>query len=255
MCTIRLVAIAPNCCLGSPMAVQGRLVPGNALCCTALKDEGVDMGKRAPDGDVSRGPGEAETGLLTPPSGTRSEVAHEKALRSAESLLKSGGMKAATIDAISEQSGVSKVTLYRHWPSRQAIAAEAFGVLMARHLTFPETDSAQADLNDYLGDIGEFYRGPLGSIFAELVGACANDPTTAAYFRTFFLDERRRGFAALIRRCVDSGYFREDIDTEEAIDLFFGPLIYRMLVGHAGIDDNTVRSIIDHAVRGLRSGA
>jgi hypothetical protein len=54
---------------------------------------------------------------------------------------------------------------------------------------------------------------------------------------------------------VDSGYFREDIDTEEAIDLFFGPLIYRMLVGHAGIDDNTVRSIIDHAVRGLRSGA
>ena len=48
--------------------------------------------------------------------------------------------------------------------------------------------------------------------------------------------------------------FRDDIEIEEAIDLFFGPLIYRMLVGHASIDDNTVRSIIDHAVRGLRNG-
>lgn len=237
-----------------PWAVPGRPIPGNILCCTVLKDEGVDMGKRAPDDGVFRDSAGAQAGLLTPPSGARSEAAHEKALRSAEALLKSGGMKAATIDAISEQSGVSKVTLYRHWPSRQAIAAEAFGVLMARHLTFPETDSAQDDLNDYLEDIGRFYRGPLGSIFAELVGACANDPTTAAYFRTFFLDERRRGFAELIRRCVESGYFRDDIEIEEAIDLFFGPLIYRMLVGHASIDDNTVRSIIDHAVRGLRNG-
>ncbi|MGR6029951.1 TetR/AcrR family transcriptional regulator [Rhodococcus erythropolis] len=197
-------------------------------------------------------PAEVEAGLLRPPSGARSDAAHEKALRSAVCLLKIGGMKAATIDAISEQSGVSKVTLYRHWPSRQAIAAEAFGVLMARHLTFPETDSAQADLNDYLDDIGKFYRGPLGSIFVELVGACANDATTAAYFRTFFLDERRRGFADLIQRCVESEYFRDDIDTEQAIDLFFGPLVYRMLVGHASIDDRALHSIIDHAIRGLR---
>jgi len=29
-------------------------------------------------------------------------------------------------------------------------------------------------------------------------------------------------------------------EIEEAIDLFFGPLIYRMLVGHASIDDNSI---------------
>ncbi|WP_341976391.1 TetR/AcrR family transcriptional regulator [Microbacterium sp. LWO13-1.2] len=187
------------------------------------------------------------------PQGARSAAVHQKALNAAADLLVSGGLKAATVEAVSDVSGVSKVTLYRHWPSRQAIAAEAFGQLMREHLVVPRTDDPPADLVSYLVDIGAFYRGPLGVTFAELVGACANDPTTAAYFRTFFLDERRKGFATLVERCVESGYFRADADIDEVIDLFFGPLVYRTLVGHASVDDRAVNSIINHAIRGLRA--
>ena len=203
------------------------------------------MGHQTPD-DVM-----AEVSRL--PQGARSAAVHKKAVDAAADLLVSGGVKAATVEAVSDASGVSKVTLYRHWPSRQAIAAEAFGQLMSERLVVPRTDDPPADLTSYLADIGAFYRGPLGVTFAELVGACANDSTTAAYFRTFFLDERRKGFATLIDRCVESGYLRADIDIDEAIDLFFGPLVYRTLVGHASIDDKAVKSIIDHAIRGLRA--
>ncbi|ALE04872.1 hypothetical protein AL755_04100 [Arthrobacter sp. ERGS1:01] len=198
-------------------------------------------------------PADVEAEVATPPRGARSEAVHQKALQAAAVLLKAGGLKAATVDAVAAASGVSKVTLYRHWPSRQAIAAEAFGMLMGKYLVIPDAGDPPADLSAYLADIGRFYRGPLGSVFAELVGACANDSTTAAYFRTFFLDERRRGFASLVERCIESGYFRADIDLDEAIDLFFGPLVFRLLVGHAKIDDDSVRSIIDHGVRGLRA--
>ncbi|GAA2170570.1 TetR/AcrR family transcriptional regulator [Agrococcus versicolor] len=187
------------------------------------------------------------------PQGARSAAVHERALRAAADLLATGGLRAATVEAVSDLSGVSKVTLYRHWPSRQAIAAEAFGQLMSEQLVVPNTDNPPADLVAYLTDIGAFYRGPLGVTFAELVGACANDATTAAYFRTFFLDERRKGFATIVERCIESAYFRADVDIDEAIDLFFGPLIYRTLVGHASVNNAAVQSIIDHAVRGLRT--
>lgn len=200
-------------------------------------------------------PADVEAEVAPLPQGARSEAVHQKALKAAAGLLTAGGLKAATVEAVSEASGVSKVTLYRHWPSRQAIAAEAFGQLMREHLSLPETDDPPSDLVSYLVDIGAFYRGPLGVTFAELVGACANDPTTAAYFRTFFLDERRKGFAVLVERCIESGYFRADVDIDEVIDLFFGPLVYRTLVGHASVDDRAVRSIIDHAIRGLRAGS
>ena len=66
------------------------------------------------------------------------QASHPRSLRAKDSvlcatkdLLDEGGLGAATVDAISARSGVSKATIYKHWPCRTAIAAEAFGRRMA----------------------------------------------------------------------------------------------------------------------------
>lgn len=83
----------------------------------------------------------------------RSVRAHDAALRATMDLLWEGGLPAATVDAVSERSGVSKATLYKHWPNRTAMAAEAFGLKMAEAVTVPDTGSLRGDLGELLRQV------------------------------------------------------------------------------------------------------
>ena len=44
---------------------------------------------------------------------------------------------------------------------------------------------------------------------------------------------------------------RTDVDLEATFDLVFGPLLYRLLNGHAPLDEAGVDAIVDAAMRGL----
>jgi Tetracyclin repressor-like, C-terminal domain len=54
-------------------------------------------------------------------------------------------------------------------------------------------------------------------------------------------------------RGIARGELRADIDPDSAIDLVFGPAIYRLVAGHAPLDDDAADSIVDLAIRGLAS--
>lgn len=122
----------------------------------------------------------------------RSLRAQQSVLTAARELLAEGGLPAATIDAISARSGVSKATIYKHWPSRIAVAAEAFGAEMGDAVPLPDSGNALEDLSEQVRRVSDFYQSPSGVIFAQLLAACVTDPEGSRYFREFFLASRRR---------------------------------------------------------------
>ncbi len=79
--------------------------------------------------------------LFARPATPRSIKVHEAAVAATRELLHEGGIAAATTDAIAARSGVSKATLYKHWPSRTAVAAEAFGRDVHEAVRLPDTGS------------------------------------------------------------------------------------------------------------------
>lgn len=54
-------------------------------------------------------------------------------------LLTEGGLAAATIDTIRDRSGVSKTTIYKHWPNRLSVAVDAFAERLALDADLPDT--------------------------------------------------------------------------------------------------------------------
>ena len=56
---------------------------------------------------------------------------------------------------------------------------------------------------------------------------------------------------AIWDRGVARGELRGDVDPEVAIDLIFGPAMYRLVAGHAPLDDTAAEAVIDAAIRGL----
>jgi hypothetical protein len=62
---------------------------------------------------------------------------------------------------------------------------------------------------------------------------------------------RRDLVKAIWDRGVARGELRPEIDPEAAVDLVIGPALYRLLLGHAPLDDAAADSIIDAAMRGF----
>ena len=181
----------------------------------------------------------------------RSIKAHNAVLAATTELLAEGGYPATTVDAISQRSGVSKATIYKHWPSRTAVAAEAFGHAMATAVRTPHTDDPRADLVEQVHLVNAFYSSATGRVFAELLAACVTDPDGAAYFREYFLARRRTEIASLWTRATEAGIARPDVDVEVATDVLFGPLVFRLMSGHAEFSDTNAAAIAEAALDGL----
>jgi AcrR family transcriptional regulator len=181
----------------------------------------------------------------------RSVRARDSVLDATRMLLDEGGLPAASVDAISARSGVSKATIYRHWPSRTAIAAEAFGTQMAAEIPLADTGTAEGDLSEQVRRVSAYYAGQHGRVFAQLISACVADPAAAPYFREFFLDGRRATIAELWQRALDRHEVNPDISAGTATDLLFGPLIYRLLTNHAPLSPQEADALSAAALRGL----
>lgn len=190
-------------------------------------------------------------GEFVRPTGARSDRIHQAILVATAELLDEGGFPAATMDAIAARSGASKATLYKHWPSRTAVAAEAFGTMMAEALPLPDTGSAATDLTEQVVRVSAFYASARGEVFAQLLAACVEDTTGAAYFREYFLSGRRAAITELWRRGVDRGEADAGTAIDDVIDILFGPLIFRRMTGHYPLTEEHARQLAATALRGL----
>jgi len=195
---------------------------------------------------AARGAGE-----FVRPTGARSDRIHQAILVATAELLDEGGFPAATMDAIAARSGASKATLYKHWPSRTAVAAEAFGTMMAEALPLPDTGSTATDLTEQVVRVSAFYASARGEVFAQLLAACVEDTTGAAYFREYFLSGRRAAITELWRRGVDRGEADAGTAIDDVIDILFGPLIFRRMTGHYALTEEHARQLAATALRGL----
>jgi AcrR family transcriptional regulator len=204
-----------------------------------------------PPGGTGTGPGGQPHALFARPVKPRSIKVHEAAVDATRALLREGGLPAATIDAIAARSGVSKATLYKHWPSRTAVAAEAFGRDMADAVPLPDTGTTEGDLVEQVRLVSRFYASPEGTVFSQLLAASVTDEGGAAYFRAWFLAGRRMAVARLWERGVERGDVRADVDVDTATDLLFGPLVFRLMTGHLPLTDDAAEAIARAALHGL----
>jgi len=148
---------------------------------------------------------------------------------------------------------VSKPTIYRHWPNRLAIAIDAFAERMAGQVPLADTGSARADLVEQVRRVAGFWSAEAGGVFAQLMGAATLDPQAAAQLRDRFYAARRAETGRLWQRAVDHGLARPGVDAGTAIDLLFGPIVFRLLVGHAPYSPDAAAVLAETALDGLLS--
>jgi hypothetical protein len=72
-----------------------------------------------------------------------------------------------------------------------------------------------------------------------------------AELRDGLIHSRRRVGRAIWDRGVARGELRADVDPEVAIDVIFGPAMYRLVTGNGPLDAASADAIVDASLSGL----
>ncbi len=185
------------------------------------------------------------------PGRPRSEHSRAAVLRATSELLHEVGLRAMTTEEISSRSGASKATIYKWWPNKHAVAVEAFLSEMMAESPDPDTGSAREDFRLVIRGLAHFYTGASGRVFAQLVGEAQCDPLVKAELHTHLVAPRRALMQMIWARGVTRGELRPDVDADAAIDQLIGPMLYRLLLAHAPLDDASADAIVDGAMCGF----
>jgi AcrR family transcriptional regulator len=183
----------------------------------------------------------------------RSEQARLAILDTTSELLLEYGLAGASMDAVAERAGVSKATIYRWWPSKEALALEAvYRAWSDREPRLTDTGSLRGDLRAMLLPWARRVRErPYGRLIAAFVTEAQTNPAFAEQYRTRFVRPRREEGRAVLARAATRGEIPTDTNFEVALDLLYGPLYHRLLHQHAPLTDRFVTDVVDTVVRGL----
>lgn len=186
----------------------------------------------------------------SPPSRGRPRDPRTRAaiLAAARALLDKGGLTAVTIEAIAAKAGVSRPTIYRYWPNAPAVAMAAFLEASGAPAAGKTSRSPLVALRAQLHALADAFAAPAGRSVAAMVAAAQSETELAKAFRNEFIARNRDAARELLERCVAQQLVAPPADIDLVLDLVFGPLFYRLLMGHAPITRSFVDQLLDAVI-------
>ncbi|HEY2174033.1 MAG TPA: TetR/AcrR family transcriptional regulator [Mycobacteriales bacterium] len=182
----------------------------------------------------------------------RSEAADRAILAAAGELLAEQGLRGMSMEEVAARAGVGKATVYRRWPSRGALALDAFLLEFQQQQPLPDTGTFEGDLLSALRAwVRAVTRTPAGGMLAGLIAEAQNDPALAAAWRERVIEPLRARHRILLDRAVARGEISAQVDRDVVLDLLFGAATHRLLHGHRPLNDRFVRDVVTIVVTGV----
>ena len=186
------------------------------------------------------------------PGRPRDEEVRKRILASAAQLLEAKAFDDITVDAIAEQAGSCKATVYRWWPNKAALVIDAFVSVVGAELRYPTRGPALNAFRAQMERWVPIFNSPLGKVIAAVIGAGQSDPEILEAFRAHWVEPRRTEARELIKQSVKAGELRGDIDSETLMDILYGPLYLRLMIQNRPLTSEMVDEVFSVVLPGLK---
>lgn len=185
----------------------------------------------------------------------RSVAARRAILSAAADLLEEGGMGAVTMEAVATRAGVGKPTIYRSWTNAQELAMAALMAADTPDTQVRQTAAPLEDLARQLRKVVGKFTTTRGGQIRLMLAAAEQDSEIAKGFRNRVILQSREEGKTLLQRAIELGSLRDDFDLDVALDMIYGPLFYRLLIGHKPLNEAFSQTLLTTALQGLRASA
>lgn len=172
------------------------------------------------------------------------------ALRAAGEMLLESGMRGFTIEGVASRAGVSKMSLYKMWPSKGALALEGYFLVVEHALAFADTGDIRADLTDQLhAFVALLTETAAGATLRDLIGHAQSDQHLLSLYQEKYSGPRRALAVERMERAKSAGQLRADLDCESVVDQLWGACYHRLLLPDqpltAAFADVLIRNLFD----------
>lgn len=187
------------------------------------------------------------------PLSARAARSREKLLRAATDLLVEHGPRGVTVDAVSEESGVAKSTLYRHWETRDDLLVDVVRCNIP-DIEIPDPSLGfEPSLRTYVRDAARTVTDPEWSrIMPAMMALRISMPNLAE-----MVEQDQSSKTDNLEQILDLGVAEsklpEDIDVDLASAVLFGPLLFSALVGDELNGDRLADFIVDRFIASYQS--
>ena len=190
-----------------------------------------------------------------PRLGGRSARVRRAVLEAAFAELDEHGFGGFSVDAVARRSGVHKTTIYRRWPTREALLVYALDTRSDRDLPVPDAGSVRGELRQF----GELVLAKLtsrhGNAMLKSLVSAADESTDVREKVGQFWRERVDVGVAVVSRAVARGELPPDIDANLLIEAFLAPIYLRVIFSQAPVAAEFLRQLIDVLLDGALSQA
>lgn len=160
------------------------------------------------------------------------------------------GFGRLTVEAVAARSGVGKPTIYRSWANAQELAMAA---LLVNPMPQAETNGATAEvaLKAQMRGIVTAFASTRGrQITMALAAADPESEFTKAFRNRVILSSRNVG-RVILEQALASGEITSPIDLEALLDMIYGPVFFRLLVGHRPVSPEFGDAVVATALRAV----
>ena len=165
--------------------------------------------------------------------------------------LTEAGYGGLSIDAVARRAGVHKTTVYRQWPNREVLVAEAILQLSERELPVPDTGRLRSDLVALAMAIAAQISQP--QVTALIRTLVAEGPRLPAFQETArsFWSKRFALTGRVIERAVIRGELPLETDVPLLLESLIGPLYLRLLVTGEELSEESIVRVVDLILNGV----
>jgi len=168
-------------------------------------------------------------------SRTRSTDAHNRVLEAALELFVERGIEPTTMDALAAASGVSKATIYKHWPEgKEPLLMEVLLLIVGVEDDIPEQDTGDlvTDLARVLSDKPRHARPEdQKRLMPQMVAYSALHQEFGNAWRTRVMERPRKRLRRILTAAMSDGRLPSGLDMNHCFALLLGPLMYRHIFG------------------------
>lgn len=174
----------------------------------------------------------------------RSVETEDAILDSAYRMMAAQGLAATSIDAIARDSGVSKMTIYKWWPSREALLIDAFLRQAATMLPLAESGDAVALITRHASAYANALTGDFGKVQLAVIAECIARTGSARIFSERYLDMRREVALKIIKSGQRDGSIVAAEPAGDLYDRIYGTLFYQYVFGFRGLTADYARKLV-----------
>jgi len=163
-------------------------------------------------------------------------------------VLAESGYDGMTIDMVAARAKAGKATVYRRWASKSDLVIDAIGCMKNSDIDFdnlPDTGTLRGDLVAMIKPHSVQDATKKIQVMAGIVSMMSTHPELADAIQAVMVEPRRQVNRIFLKRAIDRGEIRPDIDIDMIALVSAAMVIYRTIMLRKPVDRAFLLSVID----------